>query len=90
MSYGISFIISNLFCYKFITRQQIVLNQLSVYIKLLYLLTFTFAIKQFLEVFILTKKNLNIPKLKILKHIHIEIDFSLVAVVVVVVVVVEE
>ena len=74
-------LISNLFCFKFITSQQFVLKYLSVFIKLLlYLLTFRFAMKIFCKFSSLRNIILICPKLNILKLINKEIDSSLVVV----------
>ena len=74
------YLISNLFCFNYITRQQFVLKYSSVFIKLLYLLTFTFAIKIFFKFSSPRNIILICPKLKSLKHINKEIDSSLVVV----------
>ena len=69
-----------MFCFKSITRHKFVIKYLSGFIKLIYLLTFTFAIEIFLSFHFQEISFLICPKLKILKRINNEIDRHLVVV----------
>ena len=79
MCHMVFYLISSLFFFKFITRQQFVLKYLSVFIKLLYIyINIYICNKEFCKVSSTRNIILICPKLKTIKHINKEIDSSLV------------
>ena len=74
------YLISNLFCFKFITRQQFVLKYLSVFYQVTISINIYICNKDFFKFSSPRNIILIYLKLKILKHINKEIDSSLVVV----------